>query len=343
MSEAFRHVIYQPCTKGIFYGVALYLTILTIVAAGQSNPTATSFFNEQVKFWAWAYSAPNTPIFVIVAIVVWVFAYLWSWPGIKKLERLDGLLDEQSVKAPPIPRSRDIAHVNSASHVKEIVSSSLNANEEPDTASLTGTVGIFGLYVGAIIVAAGALKDDLYLEIAVRGFNGSNERLVIGEIAGRIRAGIGNVADYIELPPLAVRETVRSEPYSEFTLVLHQSVSAKLSRQFLATFDKEATGIGGLDLRALTIKATCEDNLRRWTRLPLWDGVNLRRRDDIVTSRNTILSAPLLENENQVFSPTVTQTPREKSEMTDGPLARFEKLLRATFADRLPLRGPSAV
>ncbi len=195
----------------------------------------------------------------------------------------------KEAEAKPPPHSAIKPDDPGMGHTANPATGILKAQEQgADVFSATGTVGLKGLYVGNIIVAAGALRNEHFLEIAVRGFNGSCERLIIGEMMGSIRAGVDNLRDYVELNALAIKETVRTEPYSEFLLVLYQHVSPELAQKFLIAFEDRHVG---LDLRHLTIKAACRDNIERWARLPLWDGVLLRRRDDIVSNRNTILGA----------------------------------------------------
>ena len=170
----------------------------------------------------------------------------------------------------------------------DAVHAMISATEESDTAHIAGIVGLSGIYIGYIIVAAGHLKAKHYLEFAIVGYNGATETIQISEIAGRIRAGTGNLRDNVKLPTPLFQGVLNAEPCKEFVLQMRQDVSAEQAEEYLAAL-KESMAVG-LDLRELNIIVSSVSNPQKRARLPLWDGVNLRRRDDIVSSRNTILS-----------------------------------------------------
>ncbi len=167
------------------------------------------------------------------------------------------------------------------------VTGSLAAADEGDILAATGTAGLQGLYVGNIIAAAGSLESEHRLELAVTGFNGTGEAIIISEISGRIKTGSGNLRDMAPLDIPAIRQAVRAQPWAEFTFVLNQHVTPARAREFLIALEEKHLT---LDLRELKILAACQADITRSEALPLWDGVTLRRRDDVVSNRVTILS-----------------------------------------------------
>lgn len=172
---------------------------------------------------------------------------------------------------------------------------------QPDNAShghtsgpvLSGSAARFpvGLYVGMVIVSANRLKSEKTLEIAIRAFNGTGQSLRIIHINGRIRAGTGNLRDQIELPKPNWLHSVTHQPVApnaEFMVALDQPLNTEATDHYLEALANGKTV--SLDLRQLHIVAEVEAIPGTQGRLPLWDGVNLNRRDDIFTNRNTILS-----------------------------------------------------
>ncbi len=212
------------------------------------------------------------------------------------------------VEAPP---SRATIEIDNATHehsaTSPTITGSLDAEIGDVTLRATGITGLSGLYVGNVVVAAGLLRSDRRLEIAIVGFNGSGEVISIAEISGRIRASTGNIRDAVKLPQLLVKGPLNAEPGVEFVFQLRQEVSEEQSEEYLNALDEGQTI--ALDLRELNIAMRSVANPNKAARLPLWDGVHLRRRDDVVSNRTHILSPPLLVNENKFFSPTVTQSP----------------------------------
>lgn len=170
-----------------------------------------------------------------------------------------------------------------------MVSGQMNVTEQgADTMAATGVTGLHGIYIGQIIVAAGSLASECSIDIAVRGYNGTGETIRLCEIAGHIRAGIGNKRDDINLPLPEMRGVASIGPRDEFIVVLRQSVPEDLVADFLQAWSNGENA--SLDLRELVIRTVSVNQPEKSARLPLWDGVNLRRVDDIVANRNTILS-----------------------------------------------------
>lgn len=192
-------------------------------------------------------------------------------------ERLAEAVEPQSISIQP----DSAVHTHTVGVVAAI-------EEGDDTLSATGILGLSGLYIGYIIAAAGHLKAKHYLELAIVGYNGTTGTIQISEIAGRIRAGTCNLRDYVKLATPLFQGVLNAEPGKEFVLQMRQDVTAEQAEEYLAALE-DAKSVG-LDLRELNIIVSSTSNPQKRARLPLWDGVNLRRRDDIVSSRNTILS-----------------------------------------------------
>ncbi len=77
-------------------------------------------------------------------------------------------------------------------------------------------------------------------------------------------------------------------PYAEFMVALEQPMSPATAAEFLKAFEDSFVS---LDFRSLNIVVELVDNPTNRSRMPLWDGVMLRRRDDIYTGRLTMMSA----------------------------------------------------
>lgn len=244
-------------------GVAILYAGIFGAAEGAAgfDDRAKALVSDQITVWL-ALKGSNAVIgWVIIAFLSWLALILWSWEWHTEYEPIES-------KLPP-------------------VSAAINAVEDGDTMSATVTTGLHGLYVGNIIASAGSLQDDHRLELAIVGFNGSGEAISISDIAGQIKAGSGDIRDLAALDIPAMRSSIRAEPGGEFVLVLNQHLTPSQAKEFLAALENKHLQ---LDLRSLHITVASASDNSRSSRLPLWDGVNLRRRDDIVSSRNTILS-----------------------------------------------------
>ena len=160
-----------------------------------------------------------------------------------------------------------------------------------DTAQFTGVLFPLGLYVGTIIVSASRLTDkENSLEIAIRAFNGTGKALRVVFVEGVIKGTIANLRDSVELPqPVWKTEHTAQpiEPNTEFIVVLDQRVSPNLAAVYLETIEDSFVS---LDLRSLIIKVEVVDNPANRARLPLWDGLTLRRRNDVFTGRIVMMS-----------------------------------------------------
>lgn len=170
------------------------------------------------------------------------------------------------------------------------------ALEQTDTMASTGHIfpptvrAISPLYVGQIIISASQLSEGS-LEIAIRAFNGSRETIALDSVQGAISAGIGN-ANGTGLPTPTIRPEFPGPeipPGAEFMVVLDQSIPEPQLQHYLTALDDPDVYIA-LDFRALQVLVRASDAADLTAPLPLWDGVTIRRRDDIFTGRNTIVT-----------------------------------------------------
>lgn len=157
-----------------------------------------------------------------------------------------------------------------------------------DTLSSTGVTSLHGLYIGYIIASASGLADDRRLDFAIVGYNGTTDTIRIADVNGRIRAGVGNMLGYVKLATPLFQGVLNALPHTEFVLQMRQDVTAEQAHEYLEALDRKEHV--GLDLRELNIVVSSIVNPEKTARLPLWDGINLRRRDDIVSTRSHILS-----------------------------------------------------
>jgi hypothetical protein len=87
------------------------------------------------------------------------------------------------------------------------------------------------------------------------------------------------------LPPVAWQAHFNDTdvpPAGEFMVVLHQPVHPEDVPDYLQALDDD---YATLDLRQLNIRVQVVGEPERTARLPVWDGVNLRRRNDVFTGR----------------------------------------------------------
>lgn len=243
--------------------------------------------------WAWAkMSDPWIAFVVVLALAAYAAAIIWSGRkagedgagGDTHIHHHYGTLQERLAEAVE-PRSTPIQPDNA---VHAHTTGSLVATEEGDTCNITGVLGLSGLYIGYVFAAAGHLKAKHYLEFAIVGYNGAEVAIQITEVAGRIRAGTGDLRDYVKLPTPLFQGVLNAEPGKEFVFQMRQDVSVEQADEYLAALEDSKSV--GLDLRELDIIVSSVANPQKRARLPLWDGVNLQRRDDIVSNRNTIIS-----------------------------------------------------
>lgn len=278
---------------GISFFPAIGFAILAGIGVGQTFPESKPWLTLRYQE---AIAVMIQPSFWVAALVI-----LLAWAVIITLARHNvgevkvggdthihhhySTLQERLAEAVE-PRS---IHIQPDSAVHAHITGAVAASEgAPDTLDSTGVLGLSGLYIGYVFAAAGHLKAKHYLEFAIVGYNGAEVAIQITEVAGRIRAGTGNLRDYVKLSTPLFQGVLNAEPGKEFVFQMRQDVSVEQADEYLAALEDSKSV--GLDLRELNIIVSSVANPQKRARLPLWDGVNLRRRDDIVSNRNMIVS-----------------------------------------------------
>jgi hypothetical protein len=254
----------------------------------------------------WAWSAINNPwiaFLVVFGLIAYVAAIVWSG---NKDNRVSGethihhhyqTLPEKMEQALAKPTAVMIQPDDSShSHT----SSPAESGVFEISGTATAITSLHGIYVGYIIASASGLLSDRRLDFAIVGYNGSIETIRISGVSGRIRAGVGNLRDHEKLPTPLFQGVLNASPFTEFVLQMRQDVSAEQAQEYLNALEEKKHV--GLDLRELDIVISSTVNPEKFVRLPLWDGVNLSRHDDIVSTRNTILSVSAAVNVSATLS-----------------------------------------
>lgn len=288
-------------------------------ASGLAATIYCSIFPQKVARWIETMTAEQVQQFALVGAVVF-FAYWFVWALLRtppvpagagpaftggthyhQYETLPEKLKQQQAPAP----TRDRPPTTFDEHIVESV-------EASDTLEATAVTGLHGLYVGNVIVAAGALENERRLELAIVGFNGTGESIRLLDISGRIRAGTGDMRDHVKLPEPVMQGVFKAKPGAEFVMAFRQELSEAQALEYLRALEEKKSV--SLDLRGWEILVASDRNPDKSGRLPLWDGVNLRRRDDVVSNRNTIASgANLIAGPSAVFG-VATVTRKEEGE-----------------------------
>lgn len=248
----------------------------------------------------------------LLIFIVWFVAVIWSGHKVGKGESGDTHIHHHYQTLPEKLGQISVPHpeqTQSDSMIHEPVIGELRVTEESDTFDARGVIGLQGIYIGYIIVAAGALENERRLDFAIVGYNGSTDTLRIADVAGRIRAGIGNLRDYVKLPTPLFQGVLNAEPGKEFVLQMRQDVSLEQAQDYLAALEERK--IVGLDLRELTIVVSSTVTPEKSSRLPLWDGVHLSRRDDVVSNRNTIHSIGMAVEKDTALALSPKEAERE--------------------------------
>jgi hypothetical protein len=274
-------------------------------AAACGGSIAVSAVWTQARDWisaqaVWAWSAMNDPwiaFFVVFGLIAYAATIIWSGnknehgSGDTHIHHHYQTLPEKLEQA--LAKPADVI-IQPDDSVQAHTSGTVETGVFDISGTATAITSLHGIYVGYIIASASGLGDDRRLDFAIVGYNGSTETIRISSVTGRIRAGVGNLRDYVKLATPLFQGVINAGPFTEFVLQMRQDVTAEKAQEYLnALEDKKHVG---LDLRELDIVMSSTVNPEKSVRLPLWDGVNLSRRDDIVSTRNTILSVSAAVN-----------------------------------------------
>lgn len=315
-----RFLLWAPAGLGASY---IGIGTLVGVAAQTPNKDAQALVDNQTVMWRAIMAANYLCYWLIAIVMIWVALFVWSDQKAREQEARRSLLDLEGLVpylrnafvAAPLSSALDRAQSAVKPTTQELhpslfvneqeffpptvqptdpkpslepITGRLNATEAADTMEATGTLGLHGLYVGNIIVAAGALESEHRLEIAIIGYNGTGEVIQLSDISGRIKAGTGNLRDMVELPAPIVQGLFKANPGAEFFMAVLQDVSQDQAEEYLTALNSNKQL--SLDLREWSITLASLSNPDKSSTLPLWDGVNLRRRDDIVSDRNAVMA-----------------------------------------------------
>lgn len=302
----------------IFAGLLGIATLA--VAASQVWPDAKAATGDVYTKAIGMLHFPATWSTLATIFFVWLAAFIWSGMRISKRGDVDALAvapnfrggthyhnyQTLNEKLAQIPAAQPVQiHPDNAHHGH--VSGAVLAKEEGlDNLEAIVITGLHNIYVGYIIVSAGALHIERRVDFAIVGYNGSTDTIRVADVVGRIRAGVVNLRDYEKLQTPLFQGVLNAAPGKEFVLQMRQDVSFEQAQKYLDVLENKKDV--GLDLRQLDIIVSSVENPEKSMRLPLWDGVNLRRRDDIVSSRNTIMSLDMAIESNVALSLQVTRS-----------------------------------
>lgn len=276
MRSQIKRFVHSFCIGMVPTALAAYGGVLGIAAAAAStNTTASTFLDSQIAMLVAMTGAEHFAAWLVGLVLLWLAAFIWS------MERREPYGTIES-KLPPVSGA-----INAAEQ-QDTCSATGTVNAALDGVSLTatGTTSLHGLYVGNIIASAASLHDMHRLELAIIGFNGASEAILVSGVSGHIKVGDGNLRDMVALETPTMRSSAITAPGGEIILVLVQALTSTEAGQFLTALETKRLQ---LDLRSLHITVASVSDISRSTRLPLWDAVALRRRDDIVSNRVTIM------------------------------------------------------
>lgn len=284
-SSIHRFLLWAPTAT------AAGVVAVSAVWSGVANWFASKF----TSVWA-EITDPLTAVGILLATAVWALLVFFMAEKKPEYESIESKITEQRTSTDRRPGGEGSGPI----------AGRLQAQEEGfDTIEARGKTGITGLYVGNIVASASRLKEEHVLILALVGYNGSGEKVIFESLSGRIRAGTGNFRDMEELPPIALVKTVEAEAGQEFVINLEQPLTPNMTAQFLK--EVEVSPIT-FDLDGLSIIAASHSDRGRRCSLPLWNAVNLRRRDELVSNRVTVLQAAAIRSTATVGSPRLAAT-----------------------------------
>jgi hypothetical protein len=128
------------------------------------------------------------------------------------------------------------------------------------------------LYVGEITVSDDYLRDNLFIEIAVRSFNATPQSVIVTGAHGHVKC----VGERLPPPNLLMERGPPKgivQAHTEFLVVIEQRMPRELADRLcnLASTDRVQLGLDGLD-----ILLAPQTTPSRYTRLPVYD-VSLHR------------------------------------------------------------------
>ena len=275
-----RCAVATPTTLALLYGGFFGAA----ASVADTDQRAKLFISDQITFWLSVKDSTAMISVAVVGFIVWFAVFLWSWEWHTDYEPIESKLpdkiEQEGLTTNILIQPDDAVHAHTVGVV--------NATLADDTLVATGVLSLRGLYVGNIIASASDLRNENRLDLAIIGFNASDVSVSVASISGRIRGGSGNFKDMIELPAPALVDAIMVDSGKEFVISLQQHLPPKIASQFLKDIEKSHLT---LDLQYLELTAISVSNQNKKVKLPLWDAVTLKRRDDVVSNRVTVLSA----------------------------------------------------
>lgn len=139
-----------------------------------------------------------------------------------------------------------------------------------------------GLYIGDMKISGNDFEQTHQLEMSVRGFNATGCRLAFpstnGDIEYEAKVGEEVVASGQLLTPSILRDTRNTwenENNTEFNLVFTQPLDPNAVKNISNCLEKNGTV--SFKLENLDIRLAPTDDHSNSTRLPVWDGITLRK------------------------------------------------------------------
>lgn len=166
-------------------------------------------------------------------------------------------------------------------------------------------IGKTGLYVGFIRVSASKMLSDHFIEIIIRGFNGSGKKFAIANVTGNIVCNLGNGSSKKHehaLPQPSFSSDVGPnstiEDKQEFSFTLEQRIPADVAKQIR---DALADNLYvHLHLDKLDINVFFGSDKNKSRRIPLWDGVTLRQSGTEIVSSRVVKATAIASEKSKV-------------------------------------------
>jgi hypothetical protein len=158
------------------------------------------------------------------------------------------------------------------------------------------TISSNALYVGSIQALTASLAKEFVIEVQIQAFNGTRSSIAVTALQGFITGGScpaegGSVVEIGKLPVPRIKEEIWSvasiRPQAEFyIMLLEQRVPSAIAERMSKVID--AGDSVQLGLNDLNIFVSPTDNSAPKVRLPLWNGISIRKIPDFILSGRII-------------------------------------------------------
>ncbi|MGH6680519.1 MAG: hypothetical protein ACREDL_16675 [Bradyrhizobium sp.] len=184
-----------------------------------------------------------------------------------------------SLLRPPRPESNRIKRVEGQSAPRR--------NEEQISAN--------ALYVGGVQANIASLTTDFFVELTVKSFNGTGAVIAITGLEGSVKissspAKAGSTTEIGKLPAPRIKEEVFSvksiQSAAEFYVALEQRIPRSVAERMAQVID--SGDVIQLGMNDLNIFVSPLNNPDKKIRLPLWNGISVRKFPDFISSGRII-------------------------------------------------------